>query len=311
MRFKQSFLWIYQAVGTGAYGAKPRAPHIMAAFAVVIGLVAVASTFASAGSNTEIKPRIKAIVEAFLRRPISDAELNQFYAEEVTDPSKYDADTLQELDEVAATLRNQHGKPAAIHRRHVLIQEAMFESGKPTVKRVFTSLDPVAVTDKSGEKLMTEGDVLAFVQIVKFARTNTDPSEIEKRRGPKDTELAAKVTAELRTMIDNGGRLPEMLPDASAFWAGMVQNWASLSAQEKDAVRNYIKKNLEGTLTEMSDQLYINLMGWSSFEYKMADLNKTIQVGAMWARTRQHMQNLQYLHDTWSSATHNADGSFR
>jgi hypothetical protein len=160
-------------------------------------------------------------------------------------------------------------------------------------------VEMIAVTDTKGKRIMTEGDVLAFVQLMKFQRTGVDPREIEKVRGPNDAKLAASLTAELRAMVEHGGMLPEMLPDSTAFWTGLLQNWASLTTEEKDRARNYVGKNLEGLLTDLPEPLYARLMGWSSFEIKMAGINKNIQLGLMWAEVGARMRNMKGLYDAW------------
>lgn len=269
-------------------------------FTLLSLLLAVTAGPVLAASASEAKSRVKGAYEAFLRRPVTGAELDRLYAEEVADQGEFDADRIAEMDEILAILRREDGKPAGLHLRHDIVETVYFKSAMPFAARLVAAMDPPVVVDKLSEELMTQADVLALVQILKFWNSGTDPKAIKP--GPEDARLAASLTRELETMISQGGALPEMLRDASALRVGLARHWTSLSARDKDLVRAYMEKNLAGKLTELPPELYGRLMGWSSFEIKMADLNKTIEVGRMWQMTHAHMLNLQRLYNTWHAA---------
>lgn len=249
-----------------------------------------------ASSEGEIRPRIKAILEAFLRRPVTEAELTQVYAEEVTNPSEVDADRLEELDAAAKILREEDGKPASFHLRHEAIQEATFNKKQPFTAKLFSSVEPIAILDAKNNELMTENDLKAFGKILRFSNGGADPAAIEKAIGSGDAKILGMVAAEVRAALAKDGRLPEMLREASGFWAGLVQNWASRSQQDKDAARTYIAENLEGRLAELPDALYVRLMGWSKTEAALASVNKTILVGIMYTELSARMSSLRRLY---------------
>jgi hypothetical protein len=258
--------------------------QLIVGMALCVGLASpIAAVPAMAASSDQMKLAIKDSYEAYLRRSLTSQELSQLYAENWEEIASGDDDRLKESQEAIAILRNQDGKPAALHARHAIIQYFVFNKKHPFGASLVTSLDAVAVADQKREELMTESDVRAFVNIVRFANSGADPATIDKEPLSNDAQIAATVATELSASINEGGALPEMLLNASGFWAGLVQNWASLSAQEKQAARDYITQNLTGRLTELTDTLYSRLMGWSNFEIKMAHLNKTIAVGQMYS----------------------------
>lgn len=289
--------------------ASPSRP-VMPRALLLIASLAVLTMSAAAREQCGMKPRAKAMYEALLRRPVTNAELDRVYAEIADKPGQCEADRLRELDEAIATLHRQHGRPAALHLRHSIAEYAFFDRTTPFGSKLALSFDPVVISDPSDEEIMTQSDLHGFVQLLKFAWTDVDPRQIESQKA-MDAKLVSGVRAELKSMIDQGGHLSELPLNASAFWAGLVQHWGSLKAQEKSAVRNYIARSIEGQLSELPDALYARLMGWSGTDIKLANLNKTIAVGRMWQGTYAHMQNLKALHDTVSTATHNSDGSFR
>jgi hypothetical protein len=286
-----------------------RVQQLVAALAVVIGLAAIVFNSASAGTAIDMKPRVRAVYEAMLRRPVTDAELEQILKENAAEYAKFNATNIGSLDKLIEIMRTQAGKPAELHLRHLAIQAEFFENPGKFSEKLVVSMDPIAVSDPRRKQAMTQGDVLALVQLMKFGRTGTDPREIEKTRGLKDAELAAALTTELNNIVKNGGALPEMLLDASAYWAGLLQNWETLLPVERERTRNYTNDNLQGKLTDLPRPLYSRLMGWSEYEINLASTHRDLALAKMAATMQSRLLTLQTLYDSWQHATQGGQGS--
>lgn len=274
--------------------------QLFVAIALIAGVIAATSSVTFAATEDGLRSRIQALYELFLRRPLAKRELQKIVEENAADYASLDEEARGNFDRFIDVLRNKRGTPMELHARNVLIKSAYFDEDRDALGRaLLLSVDPVVVVNEKHEEVMTRGDVLAFVQILKFHDTGHDPRKIEKTRNEKDNELAAKLTIELKAIAEKGSAFPEMLLHTSALWTGLVQHWASLTAEQKKSARFYIATSLNGTLVDMPDALYAKLMGWSKDEITMATLHRNYKVIMMMHGLQNRMLGMQQLYNAW------------
>lgn len=274
---------------------------IFTAVAIILGTTNTPA-FSEKINDPAFMPYAKDLFEAFLRRPLTAAEWEQAQND---GSAKFDGDLNKVIDAVKAatqTLREEDGKPPAIHIRHRITMGIVFDPATveaPTSK-LLLSLDPVVAIDIRQKRLMTFADVRALFALRDFLSSNADPNSIALGK----TDEVLKLSATLRKSLQKGSALPELHTEAAALWAGIQQEWSSLSAREQGLVREYVKLSLTKGNAMLPDELYVKLIGWSQEEViahqnavKMAKISQQFRNSAL---EQSHMLEMQTLvHETW------------
>ena len=181
--------------------------------------------------------------EAFAGRELNRDELQQVTHEFVEYHTLHGRDPPAILEaagqfgKFANTLRDGDTGPAALSLRHTRIAANFFD---PDVQntlflRLLTAPDPVRVVDVQSRRLMTQRDVIALANIRQFARSTGAPRHQELSRQQIETMIAL-----LRATVGgNSGNMPQFFGEATAFWAGVKQEWPDLSAEQRQLVRAY------------------------------------------------------------------------
>jgi hypothetical protein len=223
------------------------------------------SAYALDSSAPSVQQRVKAFTEAVLRRPLTSAEWEQILAEDAADKAEYNEQTLSVMEYITKTLRDKEGTAAAFHLRHIVETATYFEkkSQSSPIGQKFLAIDPVAVVDRQHKRILTAADVRGVIAIRTFMSSDRDPRDVETASAQDVDDESDK----LQEIVDNNGMLTDLGCEAAAFWAGVTQNWDSLSAADKKTVRAYAKKSLMG-FGSLPDRLQITLLGLSPDELK-------------------------------------------
>lgn len=238
-----------------------------------------ASAFAQAQPpQHKIQPQAIEFIEAFLRRPLTAAEITQISQEEDGKDARLNEAHLALLSQLSRVLRDEDGSPGAFRYRHSIIKNMLFDpvqKKKLSAKLAF-GVDPVTVLDVRQQEFMTVSDVFATVCIARFAKFGGDPDAIDKARGAQDKAAASTLADLLKKGVADGGNLPEMMINAGGFWSGLVRDWRNLSKDERDLVRRYVTDTLSGRMSSMPEGMYMRLMGWSKTDAGLDSLHKTL-----------------------------------
>lgn len=144
---------------------------------------------------------------------------------------------------------------------------------------------------------MTEKDVIGLVNLQSFVKTEKPPTH---------RSLSAEQVDEMAALLDktvgsgpNAGPMPVMLHCAAAFWAGLQQDWSSLDAAERQAVRDYIQQM---SAKPLSVPLYRRLFGISeAYARDLRSLEETEGARAGMDELRSNMSALGGLMGMWST----------
>lgn len=153
-------------------------------------------------------------------------------------------------------LREEKNSPAALSLRHALLEANYFRpSMQNTLElKLLTEPDPVRVADAQSQRLMTEQDVLALANIYHFTKS---------KDAPLHRPLSSQQLDELTTLLNRSfkkrpGTLPRFFADASAFWAGVRQQWPYFNTQQRNWTRAYAASSWR---TQMPVEMYMRLLG--------------------------------------------------
>lgn len=231
--------------------------RISAWLGVVAALLFGAATAAAAAevlSRSEVEADLREFFEVFLDRPLSGAELDQATGEYIahfgsTACEAVCAETLDGHLANAAVMAEKAGEPDDLILRHAYIRQSHYEAREqaPLIHRLMTEPDPIALTDARVERLMTERDVEGLANLVRFlesedAPRHTDFAEDQIKAGAEDLRAAIAAGDTLRKM-------PLIYSAAAEIWAGIRREWPSLTASERQIVRDYARHGPSRPLT--------------------------------------------------------------
>jgi hypothetical protein len=233
-------------------------------------LVALSALFLSCTSlaSQPEETAVRDFLSAFIKRPLSQTEWQQIRAEDEGKPSKNPQQQIAMLKEMTQIMRQQAGSPRDLHLRHNFLQSYLLGGGpeKSAMGKLLLAVDPVMVVDKRAGRLMTRTDIVGFLKLFYFAETEMVPGEIGQF---EDREVQGAVST-MRENIKKDGRMPEMLSEAGAFWAGIEQSWPTLDEGKRKALRKFIKRNFLAPQDTLPDVLRSKFAGWSQQEIAQA-----------------------------------------
>jgi hypothetical protein len=149
------------------------------------------------------------------------------------------------------------GPRAALLRHRLLVANYFTPSMRNTLTlRLLLEPDPVRIVDARNKQLLSESAVTALTQLLQFASTTSEPGARPPTRAEVD-----QVAEAIKLMISDpnkGARLPDMVPEAAAFWAGLVREWPRLSRDDRRLARDYVVRMPEA---ELPAPLYARLWG--------------------------------------------------
>jgi hypothetical protein len=246
---------------------------------LLVGILAIFLSYSSVASQSE-EAAVKEFLSAFVKRPLSQAEWQQVLAEDDGKPSKNPERQMALLKEMTEVLRTQAGTPRDLHLRHALVQSYVLGGGpkNSAIGKLLLGVDPVMVVDKEAGRLMTRSDIIGFLKLFYFAETDRKPAEI----GPMEEKDIEGAVSTMRDNIKKDGRIPEMLSEAGAFWAGIEQSWPALDDGKRKAVRKFIKHNFKIPQDTLPDVLRTQFAGWSQEEIEQAKNKPSDQNSTLW-----------------------------
>ncbi|MBO0783097.1 MAG: hypothetical protein J2P37_30140 [Ktedonobacteraceae bacterium] len=232
---------------------------------------------ATGASDPVVEREQKEFYEAWLRRGLRDDELRKVTDEFIALYIKKGKDragiheATKPFLEYAKILREQDGTPGAVTLRHNLLRANYFDSDmqNTTELRLLTEPDPVRVVDPKCNRLMTETDVIALVNLSIFTKSKGEPHHQEV-----SNEAIDRVSSKLNHMFNGskGDRMPRFLTEMASFWTGVRQEWPRLSDDEKRQVRSYSMVGYEAPFKDY--KMYGRLLGLNqraAFQRSMYD----------------------------------------
>jgi hypothetical protein len=228
-----------------------------------------------AQSDQVVARHMGAFYEAFLGRKLSGSELRAIVDAFIEDYTK-EGKSRAAIDEIARSfdphtklLRECKECPAALTRRHLLIQVNYFQGVNATELRFLTEPDPIRVVGPVSKRLMTEKDVVALANLHNFSNSGGNPRHKELSR-----QEIERLVVELDRAIGTDPksvRMPQFCTEAAALWAGIRQEWPRLSAEEKRNVRAYAGKGIEAYMPP--SEMYARLLGLNQADATIREMN--------------------------------------
>jgi hypothetical protein len=185
--------------------------------------------------------RIQPLYAAFTGRELSGAEVEQLATEFASLRKGKSREAIR--DDAAAfvnatiLLREARDTPSAHSARDELVTATYFADPqrKTLSLRLLTNEDPPYCVDVRSRRVMTRKDVEALANLRAFGKSKEPP----RHRPLADNELERLRRALADAVDPNAGNLPQFFAEASTFWAGVLQLWPYLSANEQQLVRSY------------------------------------------------------------------------
>jgi hypothetical protein len=144
----------------------------------------------------------------------------------------------KQLGDLARDLRRHGNTPLGLRLRHVILEDNFFNPLMQNTHQLelLDEPDPVRLHDAETHKLMTRRDVVALANLAQFARSDQAP----RHQGLSDAEVNQMV----QYLRDNA-RVRLFLSETAILWAGILQQWPHLSAEERRQTRAYLHEAKE------------------------------------------------------------------
>jgi hypothetical protein len=219
------------------------APRRMCGVSGFLLSVLMLGSCGATASDPAVARHLETFFEAFVGRQLSADELrettDEFIELHTLGGKNLEAirETAQRLSSSVNVLREQDGSPAAFTARHFLLEVNYLNPDMhDTLElRLLNSPDPVRVVDARSRRLMTERDVVALANIRYFAKSERPP-----RHRPLTRRQIEELVSVLRATVGgNSGNMPRFFGEATAFWAGVQQQWPRLDAEQRSLARAY------------------------------------------------------------------------
>ncbi len=194
-------------------------------------------------SDAQMRTLAARFFSAYLKRPLSAEELRQVTHEWLVHCDRFSAEERREYDagvaELTEAIRRHDPLDGAHAQRRALLVSNYFS---PSQQRTLTLAllgepDPVRVASRGSEQVMTEGDVVAFVNVMVWLDAGGAPRHQRLTR-----EQIEKAVSALKGMHEHPTRpmpMPRFNSEYAAYWAGVQREWPRLDATQREYVRRY------------------------------------------------------------------------
>lgn len=209
-----------------------------------------------------IRADIADFYKVYLDRELSQNELNQVTNEAFEAyGGSCNAQCVEALDSHKTNVRlfqTKRGQPEDLRMRHHYISASYFsdKTRGSLRQRLLAEPDPIRVVDPDAKRLMTEKDVIALANLGIFLQSNGSPKH--QSFSPEEIDEAVVMLNRLVGSHADAQRMPILFIAAAEFWAGIQRDWPSLSATERQSVRDYIQYQSD---KPMPVHLYSQLLG--------------------------------------------------
>jgi hypothetical protein len=172
------------------------------------------------------------------------------------------------------TLKNKRGQPEDLIVRHFYIAASYFSPKQrgTLIQQLLAEPDPVRASNPKNKRLMTEKDVVSLANIGFFVNSNEPPKH---RTFPR--EEIDEASAMLDQIVGSGVNAREMplyFSLAAELWAGIQREWPTLSARERQSVRDYIQLKSSQSLPL---PLYRRLLGLSDVDARQLQASERLE----------------------------------
>jgi hypothetical protein len=233
---------------------------------------------------------------SYLGRDLTTSELKAV-TEEFVSISRREGKNLTAIHERARgfdrhtrLLRQGKDGPAVHTARDMVIQANFFRPiMQNTIElRLFLQPDPVRVVDTRSQRIMTERDVIALVNIYRFAKSSGGPVHRDLSR----QEIERAVADLTRAVGGASGKMPRFFTEASTFWIGVRQEWPTLSTSEQTLVRAYTTRTWR---IKLPRELFARLWGLDSAAAARRSMDDRTELGMAvmeWQAESEYMPDL-------------------
>ena len=216
-------------------------------------------------SIEKVRSVVKNFYQTYLNRPLNPAELEQIVKEFVDyyggDGCPVACEENLALSAVhTKVMRNKRGQPEDLMLRHMYIIANYFD---PKIEgalghQLLIEFDPIRVVDMNNKRLMKQSDIVGFINIAHFLKSDGPPKQYSYTSD--EIDQVAKMIDKNYGMHPGSEGLSWFAGAAAVYWAGLQREWPKLSAQERKAVRQY---RMTGSLNPLPISLYRRLFGVS------------------------------------------------
>lgn len=240
--------------------------------------------------DTEVESALRDFYETFLKRPLTGDELRHLMEEARIENKRRSPHLITEiisrLHQYAKLIRQHDPRDGGIYLRHVIISNVYFapEGDGHVERKLILTPDPVRVIDNRGHRLMTESDLVAFANIVRWVSSGGPPQHFEPTRQQVDQLAQLLQSVYDNYDPDNPQFMPRFHPEAAQFWAGIRREWPKLSQSDRELMRKYPQLTFQ---MEISNELFQRVWGLDpddaamrGFDDRMEATRKIIAMGA-------------------------------
>jgi hypothetical protein len=166
-----------------------------------------------------------------------------------------DATCLQNSEKVYRMLVASRGRPVELILRHAILQNAYFvqQTNPRALMAALLRTDPPSVIDVANKTIVTRGDVIGVINLVRFGRGSGAPEHYQ----PTEREVR-EVAGVIEAERAKRGRFALFGVFAAEMWLGVRQAWPSLTAKERRVVRDHAAK---GVKQPLPGAMYARLLG--------------------------------------------------
>jgi hypothetical protein len=224
------------------------------------------------GSADRVDPAITRTVLAFYRawlgRSLSDEERivvlrehNAFQRKQGLDAAGV-REATRSLATFTAQLREHEGTPVGLRLRHDGLARVFFhpDAQDTTELRLINEPDPVRFFDATTRRIMTERDVVALSNLIVFARSDGEP----RHHNLSFQEAEALVRERLCDLSRCG--ISVFFSEAGILWAGIQQQWAQFTAEEKRKARYYVQRGRGNIMSVNQTAKVLGIDRWAALD---------------------------------------------
>jgi hypothetical protein len=161
-----------------------------------------------------------------------------------------------------AQLREHEGKPIGLRLRHDSLAYNFFrpEMQNTAELKLWNEPDPVRFFDTATRRIMTERDVVALANLIVFAGSDEEP----RHRNLSFQEAETFVRERLCDISRSG--VSAFFSEAGILWAGIRQQWAHFTAEEKRKARFYVQRGRGNIMSVNQTAKVLGIDRWAALD---------------------------------------------
>ena len=215
-------------------------------------------------SSPGIRDDLEVVLELLAKRQLTEKELDAAVLEfqGLFDTIEACRESLEANRELVGPMVERQGEPIDVYLRHFYSELLYFSPTQAgsLIQGLSDETDPIQVADKKCKRILTRQDAVGLLNIAAFLELGGTPTEQDF-----PDEDVQELISLYREEFEMGYRkLPYRLSMGAELWAGLVQNWKKLTAQERERVLNYLSPRAASE--PLGASVYKNWLGLTAEE---------------------------------------------